>query len=98
MSWTSYGYDGAPSVAHTVTYSFVGMSGGVGRLVRTYVTSSGVDEQAMVGEYIYYEPADTVNSSKVSFQDSKLAIKLTSRYGGAVRSSEYGLLRRPTFF
>ncbi|MBI2934353.1 MAG: hypothetical protein HYY29_02160 [Chloroflexi bacterium] len=98
LGWTSYNYDGEGAVAHTVTYSFDGVYNGVGRLVRTHITSSGVDEQVTVAEHIYYDPIDLQNTSKVSFQDLKLAVKLTSRFGNTVRSREFEVGRRPNFF
>ncbi len=98
MEWTIYGYDGEASIYHTVTYSFAGMSNGVGKLVRTHSSSAGENTQTLISDNIYYNPADPANSSKASYQNLKLAVKLTSQYGDSIKSREFEVLRRPNFF
>lgn len=98
MTWTVYGYDGAPSVHHSVTYAFADFSQGVGKLKRTHWSSGGANETTLISEYIYYDVADPSNTSKASYQSSELAVTLTGRYGSATRSKVYTIVRRANFF
>ncbi len=98
LEWTVYSFDEDPSIYHTVTYSFVGLSQGVGKLQRYHWSSDGINETTVVAEHVYYDPADPTNTSKASYQDSQLTVKIASRFRDSSGSKEYIIVRRPNLF
>ncbi len=94
LTWTEWHY-GDDDINHSVRYFFEDLSGGVGTLKRSHWSSAGANEQTLVARYIYYDPDDPDNTSKVSYQSPVLAIKLTALSGEARETREYQVKRRP---
>ncbi|MBI4334824.1 MAG: prepilin-type N-terminal cleavage/methylation domain-containing protein [Chloroflexi bacterium] len=99
LSWMVYGYDGAPSVYHTVVYTLTDSSGGVGKLKRLYTNSAGASEETLIAENIYYEPADTDNTSRV-VRDAvpELSVKLTGYLPDQSETREFKIAHRPNLW
>lgn len=96
LTWTEREY-GDDSTYHSVTYLFEQLSDGIGRLKRVHWSSTGANEETLVAEHIYYDPADPVDTSSVSYQAPLLITKLTSRFGDAIETREYRTSRRQNF-
>lgn len=96
LTWTEWDYDD-DSTYHSVRYFFEELSNGVGKLKRSHWSSAGANEQTLVADYIYYDPDDPDNTSKVSYQSPVLTVKLTSISGEAREAREYQIKRRPNF-
>jgi prepilin-type N-terminal cleavage/methylation domain-containing protein len=95
LNWTEWDEAGEP-IYHSVTYSFIDLTDGIGKLKRSHWSSAGANEQTLVAEYIYYNPADPDNTSKASYQSPLLTVRLTSLFAGVKETREYRIIRRPT--
>ncbi len=96
LSWAEQDYTGGDPTYHSVTYFFADLSDGIGKLKRSHWSSAGVDEQIVVAQYIYYNPADPDNTSKVSYQNPVLTLQITAIFSDADETREYRINRRPT--
>ncbi len=94
--WTEWDY-GEDSIYHSVIYSFQDLSNGIGKLKRTHWSSAGANEQTLVAEYIYYNPDDPDNTTKVSYQSPVLTMQITASLGEAKETKEYRACGRPEF-
>ena len=94
--WTEWGY-GEDSIYHSVIYSFQDLSQGIAKLKRTHWSSAGANEQTLVAEYIYYNPDDPDNTTKVSYQSPVLTMQITASLGEAKETKEYRVCGRPEF-
>ena len=94
VSWTDWSSE-EDSIYHVVTYSIEDISAEVGKLKRTHQDSNGTIEQAVVAEYIYYDPDDMDNTTQVSYQDPILDLKVATLFGQAGEFTEYKIYRRP---
>jgi len=94
--WTEWGY-GEDSIYHSVIYSFQDLSQGIAKLKRTHWSSAGANEQTLVAEYIYYNPDDPDDTTKVSYQSPVLTMQITASLGEAKETKEYRVCGRPEF-
>ncbi|MEE8414463.1 MAG: hypothetical protein V3R96_07920, partial [Dehalococcoidales bacterium] len=70
----------------------------IGTIKRTHISTAGLYEETLVAKYIYYNPSDTDNSTRVSYDSSLLTLQLTAIYGESMETREYKIKRRPTTF
>ena len=96
LNWTERDYVDDPTY-HSVTYFFEDLTDGVGKLKRSHWSSTGINEQTLVAEYIYYDPDDPDNTSKASYQSPVLNVQLTSLFEKARETREYKINLRPNF-
>lgn len=95
LNWTEQAYDGGDSTYHSVSYFFEGLSDGIGKLKRNHWSSAGASEETLVAAYIYYDPADPENTSKLTYQSPVLTVRLIALYEEARETREYKVIRRP---
>ena len=76
-----------------LTYSFQDLPDGFGKLIRTYWSSDGADEEILIAKYISYDTADT-NATYVS---PVLTVQITSSFGEASEIREYKIWHRRNF-
>ena len=97
LTWTDWVYDG-DSIYHTVTYSIEDVTEGIGKLKRTHQDSSGIDEQTLVAENIYYyNPLDPDNTTQITSQNLVLDFKIVTSFGEALAVREHKIYCRPNF-
>jgi len=96
LSWTERDYTDNPTY-HSVTYFFEDLTDGVGKLKRSHWSSTGINEQTLVAEYIYYDPDAPDNTSKASYQSPVLNVQLTALSGETRETREYRINHRPNF-
>jgi len=92
LNWTEWDAEGEPSY-HSVIYSFEDLTDGTGKLKRTY-SSTGTSTQTLIAQYIYYNPDDTDNTTKVSYESPVLTVQLTAIFEGTQEIREYRIKRR----
>lgn len=95
INWTEWDETGNP-VYHSARYFFEGLTGGVGTLKRNHQSSAGANEETLIAQYIYYDPADVANTSNASYQSPLLTVKLTALFEERMETREYKIRRRPT--
>jgi prepilin-type N-terminal cleavage/methylation domain-containing protein len=95
LTWTEHDYDGGDPVYHSVTYYFADLTDGIGKLKRNHWSSAGANQYTLVSEYIYYDLTDPTNTTKASYENPVLTVKLASHFGGASQAEEYKIARRP---
>ena len=96
LNWTEWDEEGDP-IYHSVTYSFENLIDGVGKLKRGHWSSIGASEQALVAQYIYYDPSDVDNTSMVSYQPPVLTLQLTTFFEEIMEIREYRIAHRPNY-
>jgi len=94
LSWTEWDAAGDP-IYHSTRYFFEDLTDGIGKLKRNHWSSAGANEQTLVAEHIYYNPSDSEETSKASYQSPELTIQLTALFEGARETREYRINRRP---
>ncbi len=94
LSWTEWDEADNPTY-HSATYFFEDLTDGIGKLKRSHWSSAGANEQTLVAEYIYYDPADPDNTSKVSYQSPVLTVRLTALFEETIETREYQIKKRP---
>lgn len=82
------------TTTHSVTYFFEELTDGIGNLKRHHWSSTGANSEVLVAKYISYDPADPVNTSNVSYQNSVLTVKLSALFEDASETREYNISRR----
>jgi len=95
LRWTVWDEAGDP-VYHSARYFFADLTDGIGKLERNHWSSAGANEQTLIAEYIYCDPADTDDTSKAGYQDSLLTVQLTALFEDILESREYRIKHRPT--
>lgn len=96
LTWTEWDDDDYDDpVYHSVRYSFDNITGNIGRLKRNYWSSAGANQQTLVGLDFYYNPSDSDNTSKATYQSPLLTIRLTAILDKAHETREYRIKRRP---
>lgn len=94
LAWTEW--DGAGTPTHySVRYFFDNVTANIGRLKRNLWSSAGANQQTLVGLNLYYNPDDSDNTSKVSYQSTVLTVRLTAILAKAHETREYRIKRRP---
>ncbi|MBU2534795.1 MAG: hypothetical protein ABIK32_02620, partial [Chloroflexota bacterium] len=94
FNWTEWD-DLNEETYHSATYSFEGLTDGIGTLKRTHWSSAGANEQTLIAKHIYYAPADSDNTSKADYKAPVLKLQLTSLVEDAMEIREYRIKRRP---
>ena len=97
LTWTEQDFDGGDPVYHAATYSFEGLTGGIGMLKRNHWSSAGADDDLLVARSVYYDPDDPGNTSSASYQDPTLTVTLRTIFGGVTETRTYSYLQRPDF-
>ncbi|MBI2831011.1 MAG: prepilin-type N-terminal cleavage/methylation domain-containing protein [Chloroflexi bacterium] len=95
MTWAEQHYNENPPTYHSVTYYFQGLSGGVGQLRRNHWSGAGVNEETVVAQYVYFNPADINGTSKVTYLNPVMTLRLAAVFGQATETKEYRVRRRP---
>ena len=94
LGWTEVD-DGENTIDHSVTYFFEDLSEGIGTLKRNHSSNAGLDNEILVAQYIYYNPADPANTSNVSYVSPTLIAKLMSIFEDTSSTAEYRVSCRP---
>ena len=94
LTWTEHDFDAGTSVYHSVTYTFTDLIDHIGNLKRTYWSSGGANTSTLVGTYLYYNPADSDNTSTASYDDPELTLRLAARSGQSSEIRQYKINRR----
>jgi len=94
FNWTEWD-DLDEEIYHSATYSFEGLTDGIGTLKRTHWSSAGANEQTLIANHIYYAPADPDDTSKADYQAPVLTLQLTSLVEDAMEIREYRIKHRP---
>jgi len=93
LNWKDY--ENGDTTHHEVTYSFEGLSDGIGKLKRKHWRSStGADEETLIAQYICYDPG-TDNTSIATYNSPELTVRLRALFGDANVTREYKAVRRP---
>lgn len=93
LYWTQWDSEQNP-IYHSVTYS---IEGGTGKLMRQHWSSDGVNESTLVAQYIYLAPSDPDKTSKASYQNEELDVRLTVVIGQAIETRDFRISRRVNF-
>lgn len=93
LSWTEW-TDSGSQISHSANYTFEDLTDGVGKFKRIYA-SGGSSGQSVIAQYIYYNADDAANTSKVSYQNPVVTVKLTAIFGSIQETREYQVKRRP---
>lgn len=96
LSWTEWDAEGDP-IYHSSRYFFEDLTDGIGKFKRSHWSSAGASEETLVAQYIYYDPDDTDNTSKVSYESPVLTVQLTAIFEETQESREYRIKRRAGF-
>lgn len=94
LTWTEWDDKTGDAIHHKCTYFLDDLSGGIAKIKRTHWSSAGANDQTLVAEYIYYDPEDPDNTSKVSYQSQVLTLQLTAVSGDATETGEYMIKHR----
>ena len=97
LTWTEWDDEGIPT-HYSVRYSFDNVTANIGRLQRNFWSSAGANQQALVGLNLYYNPDDSDNTSKASYQNPVLTVRLTAVLGETRETREYRIKRRPNVY
>jgi len=92
IGWTEWNDAGTPTY-HLINYSLENGSDSLYSLKRMHSIIGGSTEEAMVADYIYYQPG-TEYSSNTSANGSNVHVNITSIYDDARESREYQITRR----
>ena len=93
LNWTEWNDAGEP-IYHSATYSFEDLTDGIGKLKRTYWSSAGASGETMVAQYIYFDPADSDNTTKVDYISPVLTVQITSLFEESQETRVYRIKRR----
>ena len=96
LTWTERDYE-SDDIYHSITYFFEELSGGIGKLKRNHWTSAGSDQDVLIAEYMSYDPADPVNTSNATYQESVLTVKLSALFENVNETREYYIKPRQNF-
>jgi len=97
LTWTESATSDDP-IYHSVNYTIEDISDGIGTLKRNHWSSTGINEQTLIAQYIYYNPSDTGNTTEASYESQLLTLQLTARLEENLETREYKIKRRPTTF
>ena len=92
MGWTEWDDTGTPTY-HLIHYSLENGSNNLYSLKRTHTISGGSTEEAMVADYIFYQPG-TEYSSNSSYNNPIIMVNITSIFDDTRESREYRIKRR----
>lgn len=95
LGWTEVDDSDNATTDHLVTYFFEDLSGGIGKLKRNHSSSAGLNNETLVAQYIYYDPADSDNTSNVSYVSPVLSAKLVAIFADKSKTSQYRVSCRP---
>ena len=95
INWTEWEEQDDP-IYHTATYLIEDLDDGIGKLTRSHWSSSGLNQKTLIAEYIYYQPGDIGNTSRVYYTSPEITLKLTAIFEKTKESREYRIMRRST--
>jgi len=95
INWTEWDEHDNP-IYHTVKYLIEDLNDDIGKLTRNHWSSDGVNQKTLIAEYIYYQPGDTGNTSRVYYTNPEITLKLTAIFEKKQESREYRIMRRST--
>ncbi len=93
LRWSEWA-DNGTAIYHSVAYSFKDVTGSIGTLTRVHQSSVETAKETLVARHIYYNPSDTDNTSKASYQSPVLTLQLTAISGNARETREYKIKHR----
>jgi type II secretory pathway pseudopilin PulG len=94
IGWTEYDTAGDPTY-HTVTYRFHDLNNNIGTLMRSHsIYGVNNEETTLIARDIYYNSSNETYTSRASFQNMVLTLKLTSLSDKVLESREYEIVRR----
>ncbi len=93
LRWSEWA-DNGTAIYHSATYSFDNATDSVYKLIRVHRSSTRPSEQTLVAQYIYYDPSDTDNTSKASYENPVLTLQLTTISGKTRETREYKIKHR----
>jgi len=85
-------------IYHSANYTIENLSNNIGTLIRNHSTSEGVNDQTLIAQHIYYNPADSDNTTQANTQDRLLTVQLTALFEESLETREYRIKRRPNTF
>ncbi|MFC1954212.1 prepilin-type N-terminal cleavage/methylation domain-containing protein [Chloroflexota bacterium] len=97
FNWTEDAAGENP-IYHSANYTIEDLSNNTGTLIRSHSTTEGASEQTLVAKYIYYNPADTDNSTQASYDSPLLSVQITALFEERMETREYKVKQRPTTF
>ena len=97
LNWTTWDDAGYPTY-YSARYSFDNVTASIGRLKRNYWSSAGANQTALVALNIYYNPADTDNTTMASYQGPILTLRLSAIVGKSQETRKYYIQRRPNAY
>ena len=92
LGWTEWDDAGIP-IYHLINYTLENGSNNLYSLKRTHSIIDGSTEQAMIADYIFYQPGSE-NSSDASYSAGIVQVNLTSIFDDTRESREYKIRRR----
>ena len=92
LGWTEWDDTGTPTY-HLINYSLQNGSNNLYSLKRTHSISGGPTEEAMIADYIFYQPG-VEYSSNSSYNNPNILVNITSIFEDARESREYLIKRR----
>ena len=93
LNWSEWDDSGDPT-DHSIEYSFEDLTDGIGKLKRNHFSTSGINEDVLIAEYIYYDPDSVNNTSSASYLDPVLTVRLTAHFEETVETREYKIKHR----
>ncbi|MFC2025267.1 type II secretion system protein J [Chloroflexota bacterium] len=93
LGWTQWDDSGEPT-DHSIRYFFEDLSDGIGKLKRNHFSTSGINEETLIAEYMYYDPGSVNNTSSASYLDSVLTVRLAAHFEETVETREYRIKHR----
>lgn len=97
VNWTEWDDAGDPTY-HSVRYFFEDLTDGIYKLKRNHWSSGGADEYTLIAEYIYYDPDDVDVTSKASYQEPIVTVRLTALFKETLETREYRVKHRVQTF
>ncbi|MFC1988392.1 type II secretion system protein J [Chloroflexota bacterium] len=85
-------------IYHSANYTIENLTNNIGTLMRAHSSSDGTNEQTLIAQYIYYNPADSANTTQASYQNPLLTVQLTAIFEESLETREYRIKRRPNTF
>ncbi len=96
LKWTEWGYSTA-NTYYSATYSVDNITNHIGQLHRRLQSSGGLDQMTLVADEVYYNTADTTNSTGVSYTSPIINLKVSTRFGNISDIRDYQICHRPNF-
>ena len=95
INWLDWNAQG-DTIYHTVRYKIEDLDQGIGTLTRNHWSSDGLNQKTLISGYVYYQPSDSGDTTRVSYSNHEITLKLTAIFENTRESREYTIIRRPT--